>query len=33
MTPAFLIGLATLAATYAAERAVAAIKRRRRCRA
>ncbi len=33
MTPVFLIGLAALAATYAAERAVAAIKRRRRCRA
>jgi hypothetical protein len=33
MTPVFLIGLATLAATYATERVVAVIKRRRRCRA
>jgi hypothetical protein len=32
MTPVFIIGLATLAAVYAAERAVAAIKRRLRCR-
>ena len=33
MTPVFIIGLAALAVTYAAERAVAAIKRRIRCRA
>jgi hypothetical protein len=33
VTPVFLIGLAALAATYAAERAVARLKRRRRCRA
>jgi hypothetical protein len=33
MTAVYVLGLATLAATYAAERAVAAIKRRRRCRA
>jgi hypothetical protein len=33
MTPVVIIGLATLAATYAAERAVARLKRRIPCRA
>ena len=32
MTPVFILGLATLAVTYAAERAVTAIKRRLQCR-
>jgi hypothetical protein len=33
MTPVFLLGLATLAATFGAERAVARLKRRIRWRA
>jgi hypothetical protein len=32
MTPVYIIGLATLAAVYATERAVARLKRRIRCR-
>jgi len=31
MTPVYALGLATLAAVYVAERAVAAIKRSKRC--